>query len=101
MARISSLRLSLEGLQAHPAVMSGGHDRDIITRPPQFYILLIVSRETFGGDSLDKLEAISTFMANVGLPGALCVCLVGIIGYSIFRLFNLVEPPEEREEKEE
>lgn len=100
MARISSLRLSLEGLQANPAAMCGGHDRDIITQPPNFYIL-IVSRETFGGDSLDKLEAISTFMANVGLPGALCVCLVGIIGYSIFRLFNLVAPPEEHEEKEE
>lgn len=50
---------------------------------------------------MGKLEAISTFMANVGLPGALCVFLVGIIGYSIFRLFNLVEPPEGSEEKEE
>lgn len=89
------------GLQANPAAMRGGHDRDIITRPHQFFILLIVSGETFGGDSLDKLEAFSTFMANVGLPGALCVCLVGIIGYAIFRLFNLVEHPEEHEEKEE
>lgn len=50
---------------------------------------------------MGKLEALSTFMANVGLPGALCTCLVGIIGYSIFRLFNLVERPEENEEKEE
>lgn len=49
---------------------------------------------------MDKLEAISTFMANVGLPGALCVCLVGIIGYSIFRLFNLVEPSEGQEKEE-